>query len=227
MKNRRFFLLCSFLSNVLVFVMAFYAVGSSIRYHGGGEFNGTGFRTFRYFTTESNILAGIVSLLAAGFTLPVLLGKRERVPKFALVLKYVGSCAVALTFFVVLAFLGLIYGYGMMYRGASFYMHGIVPILAMVSWIVFDRGAHLKIQAFLFGLIPVVLYGVMYFVQVVLRGPARGGWEDFYAFTRGGKWWLSLMIVFAGAAVLCLLLLFLHNRCDRSGAAVQRETKRS
>ena len=215
MKNRRFFLLCSFLADLLIFVMAFYAVGTAVRTLGGGEFNGTGLRTLRYFTTESNILCGIVSLLAAAFTLPVFLGKRERIPKSVLVLKYVGSCAVALTFFVVLAFLGLIYGYGMMYRGASFYMHGIVPILAMVSWIVFDRGAHLRVRAVLFGLVPVVIYGVIYFIQVVVLGKARGGWEDFYAFARGGKWWLSLPIVFFGAAILCFLLLFLHNRCDR------------
>ena len=215
MKNRRFYLLCSFLSNVLIFVMAFYAVGTSIRYHGGGEFNGTGFRTFRSFTTDSNILAGLFSLLAAGFTLPALLSKRERIPKFVLVLKYVGASAVSLTFFVVLAFLGLIYGYGSMYRGASFYMHGVVPLLTMISWIAFDRGAHLKFRAMLFGMIPVVLYGVVYFAQVVLRGPARGGWPDFYAFTLGGRWWLSMTVVFLGAALLCFLLLFLHNRCDR------------
>lgn len=215
MKNRRFLVLCSFLADLLIFVMAFYAVGMTWRRQTGGEFNGSGLVTFRYFTTDSNILCGLVSLLAAAFTLPVFLSKRERVPDFVLLLKYAGACAVSLTFTVVLVFLGPIYGYDMMYRGASFYMHGIVPMLAMVSWIAFDRGYRPKPWAIPFALIFVAVYGVVYFIQVVARGPARGGWPDFYAFARGGRWWLSLILVFLGAAILCFLLLFLHNRCDR------------
>ena len=215
MKSRRFLILCSFLADLLIFVMAFYAVGMSWRYHASGEFNGSGLTTFRYFTTDSNILCGLVSLLAAGFTLPVLFEKREQVPKFALLLKYAGACAVSLTFTVVIVFLGPIYGYELMYRGASFYMHGIVPILAMVSWICFDRGYRLKFWAVPVSMIFVAIYGIVYFYQVVVRGIAHGGWPDFYAFTRGGRWWLSILFVGLGAAVLCIVLLILHNCCDR------------
>lgn len=215
MKNRRFYAVCSFLANLLIFVMAIYAVGISVRMHAAREFNGSGIATFRYFTTDSNVLCGVLSLIAAAFTLPVLLNKRDSVPKAVLVLKYVGTVAVALTFSVVIVFLGPIYGYGMMYRGASFYLHGIVPILAMVSWIVFDRGLKLKFRAILLAMVPVAVYGVVYFIMVVQRGPARGGWQDFYALTRGGRWWLSIILMGLGTALLAFILLFLHNRCDR------------
>ena len=215
MKNRRFLVLCSFLSNVLIFVMVFYAVGTSWREYAATNANGMGFKTFRYFTTDSIVLCGIASLLAAGFTLPVLLKKRERVPKGVLLFKYTGACAVALTFAVVLAFLGPIHGYGSMFIGTSFYLHGIVPILAMVSWIAFDRGCRLKVRAFLLGLIFAAAYGAVYFIQVVVRGFSNGGWMDFYMLRRGCRWWLSFPLVGLGAAVLCILLLVLHNRCDR------------
>lgn len=218
MKNRRFYAVCSFLADLLIFVMALYAVGTSISAHAALEFNGSGLYTFRYFTTDSNVFCGILSLVAAAFTLPVVLNKRESVPKAVLVLKYIGTVAVALTFFVVIVFLGPIYGYGMMYRGASFYLHGIVPFLAMVSWIVFDRGCHLKLRAIFLTLVPVALYGVVYFYKVVVLGPARGGWQDFYALARGGKWWLSIILMGAGTLLISFILMILHNRCDRESA---------
>ena len=211
MKKRRVFFLFSFLADLLIFALAFHAVWLAVHVRGGG----TDFSTFRSFTTQSNTLAGAVSLLAAVFTFPVLIGKKEYVPKPVLILKYVGTCAVALTFFVVLLFLGRIFGLHTMYDGSSFYMHGIIPVLTMVSWIVFDRGAHLRYRAFLWGLIPIVLYGILYLVQVFVRSVADGGWLDFYAFNIHGRWQLSVMLVFAGAAVLCFLLLHLHNCCDR------------
>ena len=116
--------------------MAFYAVWIAVRGHRGRA----DFSTFKYFTTDSNAFAGAVSLLAAAYTLPVLLAKKECVPKPVLMLKYVGTCSVALTFFVALLFLGVIFGHGTMYDGIGFYMHGIVPVLTMISWIALDRG---------------------------------------------------------------------------------------
>ena len=101
-RKRRFICLCSFLADLLIFVLAFYAVWIAVRGHRGRA----DFSTFKYFTTDSNAFAGAVSLLAAAYTLPVLLGKKECVPKPVLILKYVGTCSVALTFFVVLLFLG-------------------------------------------------------------------------------------------------------------------------
>ena len=215
MKNRRFYLLCSFLSNVLIFVMAFYAVGMSFREHARGVYQESGWATFRYFTTDSNLLCGLASLLTAGFSLPMLLGKTERVPRSILLLKYFGTCAVSLTFTVVILFLGPVFGYGSMYGDASFYMHGVIPILAMVSWIVFDRGYRPKLWAVPAAMVFVAVYGIVYYFQVVIRGVSHGGWRDFYAFTHGGKWWLSILLIGIGAAILCILMLFLHNRCDR------------
>lgn len=211
MKKRRYLCLCSFLADLLIFSLACYAVWLAVHARRGG----TDFSTFRTFTTQSNTLAGAVSFLAAVFTFPVLIGKKERVPKPVLILKYVGTCAVALTFFVVLLFLGVIFGHDTMYDGSSFYMHGVIPVLMMASWIVFDRGIHLPYKAFLWGLIPIVLYGILYLVQVFVRGAANGGWMDFYAFNIHGRWPLSVLLVFAGAAILCFLLLLLHNCCDR------------
>ena len=210
MKKRRYLYFCSFLADLLIFALAFYAVWLAVHVRGGR----TDFSTFRAFTTQSNTLAGAVSLLAAVFTFPVLIGKKERVPKLVLILKYVGTCAVALTFFVVLLFLGMIFGHDTMYDGSSLYMHGMIPVLTMVSWIAFDRGIHLQYRAFLWGLIPVVLYGILYIVQVFVRKVSDGGWLDFYAFNIHGRWPLSVLLVFAGAGVLCFLLLLLHNFCD-------------
>ena len=216
MKNRRFFLLLSFLANMLVFVMAAQAVTMSFLYHESSALSASGFSTFRYFTTDSNVLAGLVSLIGGIAGLLALLKGKDRLPRFVILLKYVGTSAVMVTFMVVLLFLGLIFGYGSMYTGTSFYMHGIVPILCLVSFAAFDRGYRLKKKEILLSLIPVVVYGIVYFIMVVALGPAKGGWRDFYAFNAGGRWYLSMPIVFSGAAGLAALIRLLHNACDRT-----------
>ena len=54
----------------------------------------------------------------------------------------------------------------------------------------------------LLGLLPVLLYGLLYLNKVV----SRKEWDDFYGFNRDGKWPLSFAAMLIGTALLCLLL---------------------
>ena len=47
--------------------------------------------------------------------------------------------------------------------------------------------------------------------MVVIKGPEKDGWEDFYGFNKGGRWYLSVVMM----AVMTLAIAFLirsgHN----------------
>ena len=66
----------------------------------------------RFFTVQSNLFAGIVSLIFAIKEIQILRGKTSELSKRMYVLKLMSSTAVGLTFFVVFAYLGPITPYG-------------------------------------------------------------------------------------------------------------------
>ena len=57
-----------------------------------------------------------------------------------------------------------------------------------------------------FGVAPVVLYGAVYFIMVIGVGKENGGWQDFYNFNAGGRWYVSVIVMLAAAYVTSLLL---------------------
>ena len=85
-----------------------------------------GLGNLRYFTVLSN-------LLQCGVSLAYCCGRK--VSRW----KYASTTAIAFTFFVVLFFLGPARGYDAVYTGANFWSHLVVPLLAMVDFLCFDR----------------------------------------------------------------------------------------
>ena len=149
----------------------------------------------RYFTTLSNLFCAAACLLTAVFRLC------GGAPKAVLLLKFVGTAAVSVTCLTVVLFLApVVYDYRKMLSGPDFWMHLACPVLAVASLLLWDRPS-IPFAGALLGALPVVLYGVLYFVKVVVREQ----WEDFYGFNRSGKWYLSC----AAMLLLGLLVSFL------------------
>ena len=155
---------------------------------------------FRYFTVQSNVLCAVGALC-------LLLAPGAR---WAWTLKYVGTAAVSVTMLTVLLFLGPTIGYGKLLQGADFFLHLVLPLLALVSFCVFERRA-LSFPTALLGLLPVALYSALY-INRVLFAPEGRRWEDFYGFNKGGKWPLSLAAMLAGTLLICLALTAVQNR---------------
>ena len=109
----------------------------------------------------------------------------------------------------VILFLGRIYGYAALFKGSDLFMHLITPILALISLCVFERRG-IGLGASFIGMLPVALYAPLYLYNVVLA-PEDKRWEDFYAFNRDGKWWISYLVMLAGTALVCIGLYFLLN----------------
>lgn len=154
---------------------------------------------FRFFTVQSNVLCAFAALLMCFF------------PQCSWVwmLKYVGTAAVTVTMLTVLLFLGPMAGFKRVMHGSDFIMHLVTPLLALVSFCVYERRG-LRFWPAMAGMLPVVLYGVLYGWKILLAKPPRR-WDDFYGFNRTGKWYLSMAGMLAGCFLICMGLMALQN----------------
>ncbi len=162
-----------------------------------------GFENLKFFTVESNILAGIAAVINA-----VCIVKNKE-SKTVSVLKYIAAAAVGLTFLTIAAFLGPIYGHSHMYHGSNLYFHLIIPLIAMVEFVLLNE-QKMSIRENLYTMIPPLLYGTGYLINILVNG-AEG--NDFYAFT---AWGLPIGIgIFAGIVATTFLLGLLLRKLNR------------
>ena len=154
---------------------------------------------FRYFTVLSNILCAVSSFMVAVFRITGIL------PEAILLFKYAGTAAVTVTMMTVLLFLGpIVYDYKSLLSGGDLWLHLICPLLAIVTYLIWDK-TDVPFWTVLFGVLPVLLYGILYLYRVVLV-PEEKRWEDFYGFNKDGKWPLAFAAMIAVASAISIVL---------------------
>lgn len=173
-----------------------------------------GFSNLKYFTVLSNLLEGIASVLYARELRLLGNGKRERTAHAVFVLKFTSTVCVGLTFLVVVLFLGPLFGLAAMYIGANLWFHLMIPLLSMAELVFLEHNEHISIRDTLWALLPVLLYGSVYLLNVLLNGV--GDWpdrNDFYGFaTWGVPIGILIFTVILGIQWGIALLLRLSNR---------------
>ena len=169
-----------------------------------GSLTAYGFANFKYYTVLSNVICGIVAAVY------LRAGKNARVLSKGLVTaKLMAAAAVTLTFLTIAAFLGPIYGHALLYRGSNLFFHLIVPVLAMAEFVLLDPGSEIPLRAAVLSVVPTVLYGTCYAVNLFVNG--IGQWpdtNDWYGFVNWGYpvgFGIFGMITLATFAAACLL----------------------
>ena len=160
----------------------------------------------RFFTTLSNILCAAACLLTA------LAMNAGGVPEWIWTLKYIGTAAVTVTMLTVLLFLAPSFGKGalkVLLSGTDLFMHLITPLLALVSFCVFERQGMTFLQS-LWGMLPVLLYGPLYLYKILFAPPEKR-WDDFYGFNKQGKWPVAFAAMVAGTFAICMGIMALQN----------------
>ena len=176
----------------------------------GGEGNmssGGGFSAFRFFTVDSNVLAALSALFVLPWSFRAMLGSNRAMRHRTLLFKYVGACATTLTMLTVFFFLGPKYGYGAMLVGNNLYMHLITPLLMLVSLVCTENKGDIAFRETLYGLVPTALYGAVYIFETLIVG----GWDDFYGFNAGGRWYVFLPVMLAASYLICVIVRTLHR----------------
>ncbi len=182
------------------------------------------YETFRFFTTDSNILSAVASLIVAIFQIRIITGKAKEIPKWAVALKYIAVTSVMVTFTTVMLFLGPLYGYDFVLKGTSFYMHLVGPLLALVSLWVFEPYYIIPKKLIHLAVLPMAIYGAVYFTEVLIIGEFDG-WDDFYGFNTGGKWYVSIALMIIGTYALAIIIMLLHNRSVRKRIMSNEQTE--
>ena len=160
----------------------------------------------RFFTTLSNMLCAAASLLTA------LAINAGGIPEWIWMLKYIGTAAVTVTMLTVLFFLAPSFGKGalkVLLSGTDLFMHLITPLLALVSFCVFEKRGMTFCQS-LWGMLPVVLYGPVYLYKILFALPEKR-WDDFYGFNKQGKWPIAFAGMVLGTFLICMGIRLLQN----------------
>lgn len=175
----------------------------------------SGPQSFRFFTTDSNVLSMLGAMVVIPYEVRILLGRSARLPRFAVVIKYVTTASVTLTFFTVMLFLGPTFGYPVFLNDTGLFTHLVSPMLAFYTFTLLETSCEISYKNVLWALVPTVIYGTVYLTQTVFIGEKSGGWQDFYFFNTGGYWYISGTVMFIAGMLINLLLRELHNSSIR------------
>lgn len=223
MERNRIFNVLSLIFNLSIFYFTANGMWYNFRtdvIRDDAWFGYTGFKSLRFFTVLSNVFVTVVAIILVIYAIKNLLNDKYDLPKWLVYLKFVSTTCVALTMFVVIVYLSPVAaangkGYFSLFTNNNFFMHFLTPVLAICSFVFCEHAERIKFSSTWWTLLPVVVYGIVYFVMVVLVGEANGGWVDFYGFTLGGRYWfipIAATIVFAITFALALLLRLSHNK---------------
>ena len=213
MKNARAINVLSAIFNALVLGGVIYATVAFLL----KDFVGS----LVFFTVLSNLLVGVAALICLPFNF-VGIAKKKLLPKGVYVFKLIATASVAVTFVVATALLPILSGstipaqYGdFSFQKVEFFMHLIVPAVAMVGFIFFDHTQKAKFPVTVLAIIPVVLYGIFYILNYFLHFKSVNDKYDWYGFvSEPGKEGMAFALfagVLVGAFVLAAVL-FLLNR---------------
>ena len=197
---------------IVLMIIGLFLMFSRHAQRSPGAFIERGFRNFRYFTILSNVYSGLVAVV---YVVLLICKGKAKDGTFMSILKLTSSAAVGVTFTVVLIFLGPLYGFGRMYTGSNLIFHLIMPLVAMVEFVVFpafenEEDNNFSLKKCLYAGIPVVLYGSVYLIINIVSGTNETGQNpnDFYGFLRRGYpvgILIFVVIVFIAIGIACLL----------------------
>lgn len=167
---------------------------------------------FWFFTTDSNILAAIAALVMAICEIRVLRGKADRLPKAAVILKFMGTACLMLTLLVCLLYLAPRFGFVFIFGDSFFHVHLSAPVMAFVSLCFFEKSERLSIPDAFLAFVPMAVYAAVYSIMVFAIGELNGGWRDLYHFTDSGSTLISVMLIIALDIVIILGQRAIYNR---------------
>ena len=123
---------------------------------------------FQFFTVDSNLFMGALSLVYSVFSILVVKNKIDKVPKIIYILKYFATAAVTLTMLTVILFLAPIssYGYFSLFKNSNLFLHLLAPLLSIIVFIFFDEYNELTKKEVLLSISPTVIYGIYYVTNV-------------------------------------------------------------
>ena len=179
------------------------------------NFDHMGLRTFCMFTVNSNIITGIGMFLTIPYSIEELRKRSYVVPGWLVELNFMLVTSIAITFLVSLFILAPAKGFVLIFTGSRFFLHGVCPILAILTFCLFIKDHYLPLRSTFLALVPVFIYASLYVIMVDVVGESRGGWPDFYGFLTRIPPWISITLIMPLTFGVATLLRLAHNASCR------------
>ena len=211
MKKVKTLNLLALIVNTLVVVLEIMAISFFFTRDTQSVLGVSGFTCFRYFTTDSNIIAALGCLVQIPFCIKALRSGKNELPAWANKLKYVGTVLVTLTMLVVVCYLIPVQGVGLMTASSNLYLHILCPPLVILSFLLLEKGEIKKRDA-LWSTGTVLIYAIVYLIMVVAIGPDKGGWPDFYKFNDNNTWPYFFVGMMAFTYLISRLVCFVKSK---------------
>lgn len=188
----------------------------------------TGLGSLRAFTNESNIFCAIISILTIISTIKSIKNKNHEMSATLRIFQLISTTTVFLTFTVVLILLNPMLAiktgnWLTLFSGKMFFTHLFNPLCAIVSFLFLTPSSKkfTKKEVFL-PLIPVILYGIIYFTNVVIFKT----WSDFYNFTFGSKYYLVPFVFITATALTYGLTTILISSSNKISSESPKKTEK-
>lgn len=222
---KRDYVTISLIMNIIIVLLVVFAsivMFTGIKFMEGPDLvlTATKLSMLRFFTVDSNLFMGVVALIFIYKDIEFLCGKSKDITKDYYILKLMATGAVSLTFFVVFAYLGPISkgGINSMLLNSNLFFHLVIPVLSILTFILFEGTNKLNLKDIWCGLLPVIIYSVFYITNIVIHieNGAVSPIYDWYWFVQGGLWTAFIVAPLILAITLFInLLLWRLNRIEK------------
>ena len=156
-----------------------------------GALQSSGFENFKFYTVLTNVFCGIIASVFLVFK--ILKKDTEKIRA----LKLAAVVGVAITFAVVAFMFGPLYGFLQFYKRGNLYFHLLLPVTAMIEFIVIRR-KKMPFRYAVYAAVPTLIYAIGYLLNILING-IGGAWpdtNDFYGFLNWG--WPVGIAIFTG-----------------------------
>lgn len=196
----------------LVIVLTFVALSLSLSDYFKSGSSEAGIGTLKMFTTLSNILAAFSAAMCLPFQIDGLRRDRYHLPSWIVIVMYVGTVGVFLTFSSAMTLITAYQGFvKAMFAKSSLFMHTINPILITILFVLVISDARIKFSYSFIAMIPVAVYMLLYFFMVFVFKV----WNDHYKTNAFFPWPISLILMLALSFGICQLIRVLHNLTNK------------
>ena len=184
----------SVIMNILIFIFTLFAtISMIIGFKFMGQFevlSERNFKSFRYFTVDSNVFAGLISLAYVIYKFTPNGKKQDKLPRTFYILKLAATTGVTLTMMVTVFYLAPTSNGNFLryFMNSNFFMHLITPLMCIISFIFFEAAEPAKITVSIPGILPMLLYSFYYTPNILIHldnGKVDSAY-DWYNFLAGG-----------------------------------------
>ena len=188
--------------NAVILVLSSYCLFCLYDKGGEGYMEGSFAQCLMHFGVWTQLLLCVSCALIFGAA-----NSGQKLNEFKIDLKFTAVSCSLFQLVAALFFLAPKVGKAKVFFGNNVFMNGVIPVLAVISFVFFDATGKLFLQQTKWTVIPIVLYCAVYAVMVVMNGV----WPDIYGMTQGEDLWIAgIFLSILGVYVMAVMLCFAH-----------------